>query len=370
MTPANLKAISFVEQHAEQRKEAAEKLIAHFSSMSNFSNETYQSALEKIEQASRVAVHFHPDRISENGKTVMESLLDSGVYENQFVTKCSNGRLDPERGGSRDDWENQLFGNAYKGPEIEPNERPKYGALDLMGHNCGPAPRFGSCYLLLYPEVKNKCTFTYMDSHNLPDVRGTMKSFDGIMSALLAECFQRSSALGESPLRPDSCLEFLCHAMQKQCNERKDIHPVKNLDHYIEAQIHTPIFLANDVQKICMDPCFSETEVFPLLEEITEEYNIELFWQKGNCLDLEEVPDNFRGPEMPALAKRVASSQLLNAADIGKACQSLSKEPSTWSEFGSQSEVLQKLKMLWHVLLKFGIPFPINSMIPSSKGNG
>jgi hypothetical protein len=59
----------------------------------------------------------------------------------------------------------RLFGGAYHCDDATNAQRPKYGALDLMRHPDGPAPRFGSCYFLLKPAVAARCTFTYLDSH-------------------------------------------------------------------------------------------------------------------------------------------------------------------------------------------------------------
>jgi len=358
ISAANLRALAYVDQYCKSRQGTADNVIAQLSYLSNFSKETYQRTVQAIKERAQVALHFHPDRIAQNGMTVMESLLESGQYQNQFESKCSNGHLSPEIGGSRDHWENELFGNAYKDPAVRPEERPKYGALDLMQNNCGPAARFGSCYFLLHPEVKKRCTFTYLDSHKMPASRGNADAFDDIMAALLEECFERGSALGQPTLRPDDCLEFLLKAFTNEGRTKRS-SKIKHLDHYIEAQIHSPISLRKDVQMLCMDPSFSETAIFPILEELIDEYNIELFWQKGHCLNVDEIPNNFRGPEMPNLAKRVATSSDLNAADIGLACQSLKADASAWKDFGTEAEVRQKLKLLWHVLLKFGRDFPL-----------
>ncbi len=45
-------------------------------------------------------------------------------------------------GGERDLWEQRIFGGAYQFEGVTNNQRPKYGALNLMLHPDGPAPRF------------------------------------------------------------------------------------------------------------------------------------------------------------------------------------------------------------------------------------
>ena len=70
-----------------------------------------------------------------------------------------------------------------------------------------------------------------------------------------------------------------------------------------------------------------------------------------------EVPDDFRGPEMPRLAHRIADENgLVDAAVIGTAEASLHHHPEVWRDRGSREEVLQHLKQLWHVLVHHGAP--------------
>ena len=98
-----------------------------------------------------VTLNFHPYRRLADGHSVAEGLLADGVYRGQFETRISNGSASAYPGGDRDRWEQLLFEGAYR--SAAPEERPKYGALALMRHADGAAPRFGSCYLRLRPEV-------------------------------------------------------------------------------------------------------------------------------------------------------------------------------------------------------------------------
>jgi hypothetical protein len=71
---------------------------------------------------------------------------------------------------------------------------------------------------------------------------------------------------------------------------------------------------------------------------------------------LQEVPDDFRGPAMPRLARRIAGDGVLDAAVIGAAEASLCSRPESWRDWGSYEETLQHLKQLWHVLVHYGAP--------------
>ncbi|MCH1932742.1 DUF3626 domain-containing protein [Shewanella sp. A25] len=44
----------------------------------------------------------------------------------------------------------------------------------------------------------------------------------------------------------------------------------------------------------------------------------------------------------------------LTAAASGAAAAAGGRQPKQWREFGSQGEVMQLLKLLWHVLVRYG----------------
>ena len=287
---------------------------------------------------------------------VAENLLRDGRYRNQFETFLSNGMLSPNRGGNRDRWENDLFDGAYSDPEITPEERPKYGALDLMQLPEGPCPRFGSCCFLLGSHILERCTFTYMDSHRYPLEKGTIEEFDDILAALLTESFEREFALGRVDLRPPDLIAHLRESLPLGVTDPSGKPPARNLDHYIEAQVHGEISLAKDVDILIADPSFRHSETGGCLERICQEYKIDLYWHCGFVLPVADIPDNFRGPDMPALGKRIGIDDRVDAAAIGVATVDLRKNPDHWSDFGTPDRTLQLMKLLWHVLVRYGNP--------------
>ena len=74
-----------------------------------------------------------------------------------------------------------------------------------------------------------------------------------------------------------------------------------------------------------------------------------------------DVLDNFRGPAMPALARRIARNGIIDAEIIGVAAASLHRKTDTWVDWGQEPETWQQLKQLWHVLVHFGSPRPVSS---------
>lgn len=354
LTTSQLAAINYIRECAQSRKEEAKETITHLLLMSNITPEIYEQAVSKLKKNARVALHFHPDRLDPQMKSVAEALHAQGTYKSQFETLLSNGSVSAHPGGARDNWENKLYNGAYNLEGSTNEHRPKYGALNVMCHQDGPAPRFGSCYFVLRPEVSSRCTFTYLDSHQDPKEKGTLDEFEDIMAALLTEVFTRDFALGQSDLTIPKLINHISKTQDFSTNRI-----ARNLNHYIEAQVHGDISLADDVEELVADPAFKGTSTGNVLEALCKDYKIKILWHQGYALDLNEVPLDFRGPTMPLLAKRVATDSYLDTYMIGTAAASLKKDPAAWSDRGTYAEVLQELKLLWHVLVTFGKPLSV-----------
>lgn len=349
-------ALHYVATYARGRKENAQHTVTETLQRSAITQYEYDQAVQMIKSYARVALHFHPDRPDPNMNSVAEALLEQGLYKSQFETNLSNGSVSAYPGGERDLWEQKLFGGAYQREGVSNSERPKYGALNLMLHPDGPAPRFGSCYFLLSPKSSKRCTFTYMDSNQDPLEKGTSDELDDILAALLTDVHSKNSAIGEKNLSPRKLIEHLRFNLAAPFPEPSCREPNRNLDEYIEAQIHGDISLQDDVDMLVADPSFLHTSIVRTLEEICRKYAIKLYWHKGFSLLAHEVPIDFRGPSMPSLAMRIARNSRVDASVIGDAVMELRSDPSQWMDRGSYKEVLQELKLLWHVLVKYGKP--------------
>ena len=107
--------------------------------MSNITDEIFEEAVANLKSHARIALHFHPDRLDSSMKSVAEALFEQGVYKSQFETLLSNGSVSAYPGGERDLWEKRIFGGAYQLEGVTNEQRPKYGALNLMLHPDGPA---------------------------------------------------------------------------------------------------------------------------------------------------------------------------------------------------------------------------------------
>jgi len=356
LTAAQRAARDYVTKHAEQRRARATCVLQEILSMSNLSQNDLEDAVRCIRSFARVALHFHPDRPVRGEQTVVEAMDHDGVYRSQFETGLSGGNVSAWVGGARDRWEQRLFGGAYQRAGSCPGERPKYGALDLMLHPDGPSPRFGSCYLLLRPEVSRRCTFTYLDSHEEPPERGTYEAFNDVLAALLSDSFRRETALGEPNFRPPALVAHLRTNLAGARPDPRHRSARRNLDHYVEAQVHGDVSLARDAELLVVDPCFQDSETGAVLERMCDRYGLRMQSHMGFALRVDDVVADFRGPLMPALARRVATAPVLTACDLGAAARDHARRPAGWSDWGPATDVLQGLKYLWYVLVRFGRP--------------
>ncbi|MYW67522.1 DUF3626 domain-containing protein [Streptomyces sp. SID8379] len=307
--------------------------------------------VELLREHARVTLNFHPDRIppADPGVTVAHRLAADARYRGQYETGLSNGSRTAHPGGLRDRWEERLFGGAYA--RALPHERPKYGALDVMRHADGAAPRFGSCHVRLRPEVNARATFCFGDSHVGPEHTGTIDAFLPVLAALVADARATGRSLGITGADPVAAIRALPHPAPRALG--------RSLDFYAEAQVHGDVDLVRDAEALVLDPSFRGTPTGELLCGI----GVPVEWHAGYVLTpygRDEDLARFRGPALPGVAARVAAEFTddgrIDAAVVGRAAAAAVGSPEDWSAYGSQDEVLQYVKQLWHCVVEFGEP--------------
>lgn len=294
---------------------------------------------------SRVTVNFHPDRPDRRGVPVMEGLLADGRYRSQYETGISNGGRSAVPGGDRAGWEHELFGGVY-GDGDAGGPRPVYGALDVTGDPHGGSPRFGSSALVLADHCWERTTFTFGDSHLGPADIGTWGSFDGVAAALVEDAVG-GDGLGRG-LTPNELV-----AMASGLHSGSD--PARELDRYIECQVHGGVDLGADVDAVLLDPSFRTTAVAEAAARLGDRYGVEVRWHAGSVVRADQIPVPFRGPGAHALAQRLAQPDgLLTAVDIGRSVAALGWEPPPTLSGDLPDSALQLHKQVWHCVLAFG----------------
>lgn len=300
---------------------------------------------DRLRSVGRITLNFHPDRVAADGRTAAAGLAASGRYRSQWVTWTSGGGRTAVPGGDRERWEHDLFGGAYDGCDPTETEFPLYGALDLLHDPMGGSPRFGSCYLVLADHAADRTTFCVGDSHVGPSDVGAAGEMASILAGLAdqAEC----RYLLDRDLGTDELLQLLDGQLAPQPAAR-------DLDGYVEAQVHGGVALTDDVVALVADPSFRGTDVGDQLARLSDDHRLELRWHAGSRLAVSDVPDDFRGPTMVALAAEVADgSGFVDAASIGRSARAISPTSPTFSGDSGDSPA-QQLKYLWHCVLALG----------------
>lgn len=310
---------------------------------SNITEDEHEALNNKVLKSACINLHFHPDRYLSADKQIIDGLIETGQYKNQFQTKISSGSLTAKSGGDREVWENKLFDNFYAG---NAQDRPKYGSLNLTYTSDGASPRFGSCYFVTNPEIKNRCTFTYGDSYLLPKERGVAKNLTQIYARLYQDVFTRNTALGS---QYESLRDFFKRTTSLLDLNRLIQKRSHNLDFYIEAQVHGYIDLRKDISALVADESFKGTKLENRLRILCEKFDISLIWNPGYQLKDNAFPDDFRGIETKIFAKKIADNGLINAYIIGKALS----DDEIKSQYNSL-HLFQLAKYIWHCLVKFG----------------
>lgn len=272
-----------------------------------------RAAGQELDRTQRITLNFHPDRATARGLLTIEALALDGLYRSQFETGTSNGGLTAHRGGTRWQWENQLFDGAYD--DAPAAERPKYGALNHRRRALGGAPRFGSAHFRLVESALDRATFCFPDSAMNPTDFATARHFDLLR---LADRFDR--------MERDPAVE----------PEEGDL-----LDGYIEAQVHGVVELATDVAALVLDPCYRGTFV----EEVAQRLPVELEWHEGRILTVGELSRRayYRDPGAQRVGLAIARDGILDARIVGEA--------SRTGRFHAQD-----LKQVWHLIARFGQP--------------
>lgn len=300
---------------------------------------------DALSTGGRLTVNFHPDRIARSGRTVVEGMARAGRYVSQWVTGISNGGRSAFPGGDRQRWEHALFADAYANADPADVEFPIYGAWDLLGDPHGGSPRFGSCFLVLADHVRARATLCVGDSHAGPSDIGTFDAPWCVLAAL-AEEVDEGALLG-APIDRRGLLTRLDDPAVNRT-------PRRDLDHYVEMQVHGGIDLRTDVDAIVLDPSFRETGVHRAVTELSEAYDVEVDWHAGSELPVDRIPSDFRGPTMPEVGARASRADgIVDAHSIGVAARAV-RLPAMQTAGDPPESDAQQLKYLWHTLLAVG----------------
>lgn len=196
-----------------------------------------------------------PINIHVNLTNILKHLVKDDHYRNVFETNTKgDGYLK-----SREIWEKSRFNDFYRGSE--PNERVKYGAINLTNNPTGvpPARAYGESYLVLRQDVKMRTTFLLDDSSKQELHICTFRDF-----------YHLIHYLGESK----ELLQELIHLARGEITESNIWYPK-----YVECQIHGPVRLKYDVEYLAVNSVHKNNrEIIGMLEQFTHNHDVPVVW--------------------------------------------------------------------------------------------
>lgn len=210
----------------------------------------------------------------------------------------------------RKKWERNLFGKAYD--NVEDQQRPKYGYLNLLGHREGDffCKHYGSSYIVLKPYMRGSVTITSGDS-SLSKTRGTaphgnlptheddkdkvapQEQGDEIEQGTLAHSahvllnllerrqntYNKSTeeVIVESDTNKQTRTKQLIRTLYAMATT--NLEGIKKIDpqlmpNYIELQIHGPVLLGEDVDYIVVHEKDNTEETRKWLKKLSLEFGI------------------------------------------------------------------------------------------------
>ena len=305
-----------------------------------------------------VTVNFHLDRFSNNGKLIIENLLVDGEYHNQYKTGTSNGGRTAHIGGDRDLWEKRLFNGIYHDGQSEMISRPKYGALNIHNYKDGANARFGSCFFTVKPHVVERCTFALGDSSTNPDVMGTSRQFFGIVKAILQRVDDTGKLVEKKDFTIKKAVDYILSMQKDYMNGMGRV-----LDNIcVETHIHGKLSLLEDIESLYIDEFYTDTDIYKIIKAMSERYEIKLRYIPKRQFHTSKMDDEewlWKGvPLTKSLANRInkkfGGNGQLNTVLIGLASQDSVINPNDWLDIGSEYDLFQDFKKIWHYCAYWG----------------
>lgn len=210
-------------KYAEKKSKIISKnvylmILAKFKFL-GYTEDNLRDTIKYIQLKVPVVIHLNLDK-------TLQYLCNDTEYRNQFETQTSGGILSSE---SRLQWEKVLFNGIYD--KSEGHDKVKYGALNITNSNgIKSCYSYGDSYLILKDDIKKRITFVHGDSSG-QDLHIVTYEY------------------------PVPILSFLSDGELKDVIDiaigRKD--SAQSHMYYIEAQIHGPIRLNKDIEKLMVN---------------------------------------------------------------------------------------------------------------------
>jgi hypothetical protein len=269
------KTLSDVSRHAlaTQVNQAMENHLAAYPALLErvkelgFQEADLQQALTFLDQKAPLTINLPPS-LNRDGRaeSVFARLKEDGHYKNLWErgNRPSHPKA-PQRAKSYFlDKEHRTFAGTYN--RALPPERPRYGALNVLLAPEGGAAVYGPAVLILKEEVKDRTTFHSRDS------RFTRMENAGARGAM-AGCLLSKT---DQDLRQ---LLEIAGGKRSHGTYGRDSHPMAFTgSNYIEAHIHGPLDLSEDLAGIALHQKYQGTQAGADAEAVARKYGVPLTW--------------------------------------------------------------------------------------------
>jgi hypothetical protein len=228
-------------------------LLIKFQS-NGYTEEELKQTIKYVQSKVQIVIHFSPER-------TLQFLCEDDHYRNQFETLTKGNAvafeaLNKESNG-RFMWETKLFNGLYNNSNAY--SKVKYGSLNILNNPDGVkcCHGYGNSYIKLKKEVNKRASFVFGDS---------------AAQEIHIQTF-------------DHCNNILFYISDKLLEEVIKVATGKieysdfNFSPYIEAQIHGPVRLSEDVESIHINNvCKKTPHIFTMLDTFKKTHNVDYYW--------------------------------------------------------------------------------------------
>ena len=346
LTQNEMIAIKNVEDYASGNNEQSLRAIRGLLKRYKMENIDIDAFIDKIFNK-KITINFHPDLLTEEDNLVLESFLEEGVYQNQFVTKISNGHLSVQNDDRRDKWEKDIF--CLEMP-LPANQRPKYGGLNVFNYLDGASPKYGSCYFELNESITSRCTFLIADTQGEMRKKGTRNSFYTLLLSVILEIIKTGQLFGK---KYSNVTEFFADMNNNYIDTQREMGG-NVLDYGLEAQIHGTVDFDRDIDFMYIDQSYVGSVVHDLSEEISRRYKIYIKWIPERRVTVDKILHNCSDEELKLLLKellKISPINYINAKILGYIRILLRDNKKHWLKYADETQWNRCLRKIWRMIL-------------------
>jgi len=213
----------------------------------------------------QLTINIDPNMILSDGRSLLDGLMEDGVYKNYSETGVTQGMATDARAGVED----RLFEGLAGAPA---SERPKYGALNVLENPAGGAPRYSDytngekgVYFVLKEDVKKRSTITARDT------------LDNMGMSPVGTFASPAYALKDMP-REDLLALYLWRS-----GDSDGVKPNPRSKTGPEVQVFGDVRIDNtggtgDVQSLRVHSSLRGTPAEAKVQALADKYKIELVW--------------------------------------------------------------------------------------------